>query len=51
MPTDSSNVWAGPATGTPRVQNVKIYNRTTGVYEPLDPARTYTMGGMNYTLL
>ena len=50
VPTDSSNVWAGPATGTPRVQNVKIYNRTTGVYEPLDPARTYTMGGMNYTL-
>ena len=50
VPTDASNVWAGPATGTPRVQNVKIYNRATGVYEPLDPARTYTMGGMNYTL-
>ena len=50
VPTDSNNVWAGPATGTPRVQNVKIYNRATGVYEPLDPARTYTMGGMNYTL-
>lgn len=48
--TDDQNVWTGPATGTPRVQNVKIYNRTTGTYEPLDPNRTYNMAGMNYTL-
>ena len=48
--TDDQGVWSGPATGTPRVQNVKIYNKATGAYEPLDPARTYTMAGMNYTL-
>ena len=48
--TDDQGVWSGPATGTPRVQNVKIYNKATGAYEPLDPNRTYNMAGMNYTL-
>ena len=50
VPTDDQGVWSGPATGTPRVQNIKIYNKATGAYEPLDPARTYHMAGMNYTL-
>lgn len=48
--TNDKNVWIGSATGTPRVQNVKIYNRKTGAYEPLDPNATYAMAGMNYTL-
>lgn len=48
--TDDKNVWQGGATGTPRVQNVRVYNKQTGTYEPLDLARTYTLGGMNYTL-
>ena len=48
--TDDKNVWIGSATGTPRVQNVKIYDRHTGTYEPLDPAKTYALAGMNYTL-
>lgn len=48
--TNEKNVWTGSATGTPRVQNVKIYNRKTGTYEPLDPNATYAMAGMNYTL-
>ena len=48
--TDEKNVWIGSATGTPRVQNVKIYDRHTGTYEPLDPAKTYALAGMNYTL-
>ena len=38
------------ATGTPRVQNVRIYDRKTGTYEPLDLNRTYALAGMNYTL-
>ncbi len=50
VPTDDKNVWQGSATGTPRVQNVRIYNRKTGMYEPLDPAATYALAGMNYTL-
>ena len=48
--TDDKNVWIGSATGTPSVQNVKIYDRHTGTYEPLDPAKTYALAGMNYTL-
>ena len=48
--TDDKNVWIGSATGTPRVQNVKIYDRHTGTYEPLDPAKTYALAGMNYSL-
>ena len=48
--TDDKNVWIGSATGTPRVQNVKIYDRHTGTYEPLDPAKNYALAGMNYTL-
>ena len=50
VPTDDKNVWTGSATGTPRVQNVRIYNKTTGSYEPLDPNATYALAGMNYTL-
>ena len=48
--TDDKNVWVGSATGTPRVQNVRIYNKKTGAYEPLDLNRTYALAGMNYTL-
>ena len=48
--TDEKNVWLGSATGTPRVQNVRIYNKKTGTYEPLDLNRTYALAGMNYTL-
>ena len=48
--TDDKNVWIGSATGTPRVQNVKIYNKASGTYEPLDESKTYALAGMNYTL-
>ena len=48
--TDEKNVWIGSATGTPRVQNVKIYDKATGSYLPLDPGATYALAGMNYTL-
>lgn len=48
--TDEKNVWIGSATGTPRVQNVKIYNKASGTYEPLDEGKTYALAGMNYTL-
>ena len=48
--TDDKNVWIGSATGTPRVQNVKIYDRANGTYVPLDENKTYALAGMNYTL-
>ena len=48
--TDEKNVWIGSATGTPRVQNGKIYDKSSGSYLPLDPGATYALAGMNYTL-
>ncbi len=48
--TDDKNVWIGSATGMPRVQNVKIYNKEIGDYLPLDENATYALAGMNYTL-
>ena len=48
--TDDKNVWIGSATGTPRVQNVKIYDRANGTYVPLDESKTYALAGMNYAL-
>ena len=48
--TDDKNVWIGSATGTPRVQNVKIYDRANGTYVPLDENKPYALAGMNYTL-
>ena len=48
--TDDKNIWIGSVTGTPRVQNVKVYDKVSGTYVPLDPAKTYALAGMNYTL-
>ena len=48
--TDEKNVWIGSATGTPRVQYVKIYDKASGSYLPLDLGATYALAGMNYTL-
>lgn len=37
--------------GSPRrVSNLEILNRATGVYEPVDPSRTYTIAASNYML-
>ena len=47
--TDDKSVWqAGP--DQYRVTDVKVYNKDTGIYEPLDLNKTYTMAGTNYTL-
>lgn len=36
--------------GARRVSDVQVENRDTGVYEPIDPAATYTLAGHNYML-
>lgn len=36
--------------GDYRVKNVMIYNRETKAYEPIDPQKTYCLGGINYLL-
>lgn len=46
---DDKNVWqAGPTEY--RVTDVKIYNKETKTYEPLDLTKTYRVAGTNYTL-
>ncbi len=47
---DDKGVWIGGPTGEYRVKNVKIYNKTTGEYEALDPTARYNLAGYNYTL-
>jgi len=36
--------------GEYRVKNVKVYNKESGKYEPIDPEATYQLGGINYIL-
>lgn len=36
--------------GPRRVSDVKVFNAETGAYEPIDPARTYFVGGPTYLL-
>ena len=47
---DDKGVWVGGPTDGYRVKNVKVYNKTTGAYEPLDLTATYNLAGYNYTL-
>lgn len=47
---DASGIWTGSAEGERCVKNLCIYNRETGVYEPIDVNRDYALAGTNYTL-
>ena len=47
---DDKGVWVGAPTGGYRVSNVKVYNKATQAYEPLDLTASYNMAGYNYTL-
>lgn len=47
--TDSDGMFCS-VDGEYRVRDVEIYNRTTGVYEPMDLNAVYTIGGINYLL-
>ena len=47
---DEKGVWIGGPTGEYRVKNVKVYNKETGAYEPLDLNAKYNLAGYNYTL-
>lgn len=52
-PTLSSTpegLWLAGPTGEYRVKDVQVYNKSTGNFEPLDLNKTYTVGGINYTL-
>ena len=47
---DDKNIWAGPPTGSYRVSDVKIFDRESGEYVPLDLSATYHLAGYNYNL-
>ena len=47
---DGSGIWLGGPTGKYKVTNVKVYNRETHEYEPLDPEKKYRTAGTNYVL-
>ena len=47
---DDKGVWVGAPTGGYRVHDVKIYNKETNAYEPLDLNAKYNLAGYNYTL-
>ena len=47
---DDKGVWTGGPTGEYRVKDVKIWNKETGEYEPLNLAASYNLAGYNYTL-
>ncbi|MCF0111553.1 MAG: bifunctional metallophosphatase/5'-nucleotidase [Erysipelotrichaceae bacterium] len=50
IPTDENGVWQAGPTGEYRVTNVQVYDKETKTYVDLDLAKTYTIGGSNYTL-
>ncbi|MDY2629658.1 MAG: bifunctional UDP-sugar hydrolase/5'-nucleotidase [Lachnospiraceae bacterium] len=47
---DEKGIWIGAPTGEYRVHDVNIYDKESGEYIPLDVNKTYTLGGINYTL-
>ena len=47
---DDTGVWIGGPTGGYRVHSVKVYNKETHAYEPLDLTAKYNLAGYNYTL-
>ena len=47
---DDKGVWTGAPTGGYRVHDVRIYNKETNAYEPLNLEATYNLAGYNYTL-
>lgn len=47
---NEKGVWIGGPTGEYRVRNIKVYNKGTNEYEPLDLTAHYNLAGYNYTL-
>ncbi len=47
---DSKDNWIGAPDGAYRVHSVKLYNKESGIYEPLDLTKTYRLGSINFLL-
>lgn len=47
--TDANGMFKA-VNGDYKVRDVKVYNKEKGEYEPIDPDKTYKLGGINYIL-
>lgn len=47
--TDKNGLFKG-VKGDYKVKDIKIYDKTSGTYEDIDPDKEYTIGGSNYIL-
>ena len=47
---NSAGEWVSGPSGEYRVKDVKVYDKKTGMWEPLDPEREYTVAGNSYML-
>ncbi len=47
---DGQGIWTAAPTGEYRVRDVKIYDKTAKAYVALEPDKTYTVAGSNFTL-
>ncbi len=46
---DENGMFNG-VSGDYKVKDVEVYNREKNAYEPIDPNKDYTLGGINYVL-
>ena len=47
---DSGDLFSHIGNGERRVSDVQVLDRDSGKYLPVDPQRTYTLGGINYNI-
>ena len=47
---DEQGIFVSGPSGEYRVHDIEVYNKETGVYEPLDVNKEYTIAGINYVL-
>ena len=43
-------IFEAAPSGDYKVRDIEIYNKETGEYEPIDLEKTYSLGGINYTV-
>ncbi|MBQ2132973.1 MAG: 5'-nucleotidase C-terminal domain-containing protein, partial [Bacteroidales bacterium] len=47
---DGKDLFSHIGDGKRRVSDVQVLDKASGKYMPVDPERTYTLGGINYTI-
>ena len=47
---DENRIWLGPPLGRYKVENIRVYNKKSRQYEPIDLEKTYRIAASDYTL-